>query len=76
MVFEWIGSCEKKGFGGVSSIYLGEDGSPDGLNLLDLSGGQESLELVGLLRAKADRQFSSFRVCRVYFPSRNPVTSR
>lgn len=37
--------------GGESSMlsgpYLGEDGSPDGLNL-DLSGGDESLELVGL----------------------------
>lgn len=32
----------------VSRIYLGEDGGPDGLNLLDLSGGQESLDLVGL----------------------------
>ena len=30
-------------------IYLGEDGGPDGLNVLDLGGAQESLELVGLL---------------------------
>lgn len=29
-------------------IYLGEDGRPDGLNLLDLSGSEESLDLVGL----------------------------
>lgn len=29
-------------------IYLGEDGSPDGLNLGNLGGRQESLELVGL----------------------------
>lgn len=29
-------------------FYLGEDGSPDGLNVLDLGGRQESLELVGL----------------------------
>lgn len=28
--------------------YLGEDGGPDGLNLLDLSGLDEGLELVGL----------------------------
>lgn len=27
---------------------LGEDGSPDGLNFLDLGGTEESLELVGL----------------------------
>jgi hypothetical protein len=27
---------------------LGEDGSPDGLNFLNLGGSQESLELVGL----------------------------
>lgn len=31
-----------------SEIYLGEDGGPDGLNLLDLGGSQESLDLVGL----------------------------
>ena len=31
-----------------SGIYLGEDGGPDGLNLLDLGGTQKSLELVGL----------------------------
>lgn len=28
--------------------YLGEDGSPDGLNLGNLGGRQESLELIGL----------------------------
>jgi hypothetical protein len=28
--------------------YLGEDGSPDGLDLLDLSGLDQGLELVGL----------------------------
>jgi hypothetical protein len=28
--------------------YLGEDGSPDGLDLLDLSSLDQSLELVGL----------------------------
>ena len=32
----------------VSRIYLGEDGGPDGLNLLDLGGGQDGLDLVGL----------------------------
>jgi hypothetical protein len=32
----------------ISRIYLGEDGGPDGLDLLDLGGGQESLDLVGL----------------------------
>lgn len=32
----------------VSNIYLGEDGSPDGLNLLNLGGGDEGLDLVGL----------------------------
>lgn len=31
-----------------SRIYLGEDGGPDGLNLLDLGGGQDGLDLVGL----------------------------
>ena len=30
------------------SIYLGEDGSPDGLNLGNLGGRQESLDLLGL----------------------------
>jgi hypothetical protein len=34
--------------GRVSRIYLGEDGGPDGLNLLDLGGGQDGLDLVGL----------------------------
>lgn len=29
-------------------IYLGEDGSPDGLNFLDLGGTEEGLDLVGL----------------------------
>lgn len=32
----------------ISRIYLGEDGGPDGLNLLDLGGGQDGLDLVGL----------------------------
>lgn len=31
------------------SIYLGEEGGPDRLNLLDVGSRQESLELVGLL---------------------------
>lgn len=33
----------------ISGNYLGEDGSPDGLNVLDLGGRQDSLELVALL---------------------------
>jgi len=32
----------------IGGSYLGEDGSPDGLNILDLSGLDEGLELVGL----------------------------
>jgi hypothetical protein len=32
----------------VSDIYLGEDGGPDGLNLSNLGGSDEGLELVGL----------------------------
>lgn len=32
----------------IDGSYLGEDGGPDGLNLLDLSGLDEGLELVGL----------------------------
>lgn len=31
-----------------SGIYPGEDGGPDGLNLLDLGGSDEGLDLVGL----------------------------
>lgn len=34
----------------ASSIYLGEDGGPDGLNLLDLGGTEDGLDLVGLYR--------------------------
>jgi len=33
---------------GLFGSYLGEDGGPDGLNLLDLGGLDEGLELVGL----------------------------
>lgn len=40
-------------------IYLGEDGSPDGLNFLDLGGTKESLELVGLYQAKKFNQSKS-----------------
>jgi hypothetical protein len=32
----------------VSDIYLGEDGGPDGLDLRNLGGTNEGLELVGL----------------------------
>lgn len=32
----------------VSKIYLGEDGGPDGLDLLNLGGANESLDLLGL----------------------------
>ena len=31
-----------------SGIYPGEDGGPDGLNLLDIGGSDEGLDLVGL----------------------------
>lgn len=31
-----------------SGIYPGENGSPDGLNLLDIGGSDEGLDLVGL----------------------------
>jgi hypothetical protein len=33
-----------------SGIYLGEDGSPDGLNLGNLGGTNEGLDLVGLVK--------------------------
>lgn len=36
------------GCGKESGIYPGEDGGPDGLNLLNLGGSDESLDLVGL----------------------------
>lgn len=33
-------------------MYLGEEGGPDGLNVGDLGGGDESLELLGLWYSK------------------------
>lgn len=36
--------------GSLRVFYLGEDGGPDGLNLLDLGSGQKGLDLVGLYR--------------------------
>jgi len=36
------------GCGIGSGIYLGEDGGPDGLDILDLGGTEDGLDLVGL----------------------------
>lgn len=36
---------------------LGEDGSPDGLNFLDLGGTEEGLELVGLYNENSSAEF-------------------
>lgn len=39
-----VGADDRMG----SGIYPGEDGGPDGLNLLDLGGTEDGLDLVGL----------------------------
>lgn len=46
-----IGCCDIGAEYGIGSgIYLGEDGSPDGLNLGNLGGTNEGLDLVGLVK--------------------------
>jgi hypothetical protein len=62
---EWWCSCVAvfDFVGGRKASYLGEQGSPDGLNLLDLRGLDQGLKLVGLQLRK--QRVSDFGPCDV-----------